>query len=150
MSNRFTPRGTLQATPAVCKVNKPPVQRPNAGPEPWQLPDILHAWGLFPDPNQISTRVIPYSLTLTRQGVGVDTWSGDNFIWNTVARWDYSLDHATGVHNATIRLNPIPQVFWFYGNFQYPGKWPQFNTDWQNIFTAPPFSFNNARLKITL
>jgi hypothetical protein len=150
MSNRFTPRATLQATPDVCDTRKPPNRRPQSGPTKWNLPTKLQAWLLCPDPHQVSTRVIGYTVTLLEAAVGSDTWEGGIDIWNTASRVTFNMPSNTGICEATIEFYPLLQAIWKYQNVPYQGPWPAFNTGWvttPSVFLGIPQS---CRIKVTL
>lgn len=128
MSSRFTPRRTLQATPAVCISTNPPGRRPPNFPARFQLPDQLTL--VASTPGQPGTPIpFPfYAITLRRVTPGVDVWHGDPPSLPYDWFWSFGLNSITGaielaMHDATISLDIAK-----WPGYVYDEPWPQFQT----------------------
>lgn len=150
MGSRFTPRATLQATPAVCDTREGP-RRPGPNlPVKWTLPDILHALYLVPDVHEISTRMAPYSATLRRVAEGAFDYAGEARFWNEPTFLGWSVDPSSDRMGASIAYFFPGNNAWRYQDILYEGPWPNFKTQWQKMAHSAAPRLQQASIRVML
>lgn len=128
MSSKFTPRRTLQKTPAVCESRQPPRQRSPSLPIRWNIPDTIYMVGTFADLDNLGRPPQQRTATLYRIGTGTDEWFGSFETWGRPATARFGMPNATGVMGILIDTSFPGNATWSWNNIPYDGPWPQFQT----------------------
>lgn len=133
MGSRFTPRRTLQKTPAVCEKNYPPGSRPAASVLARQLPGLTHLYYQIPPTVGFSPNFQTGFITLQQVNPTNAVWVGECEVDGTTLTWFAGFDPINEEIQIGLLNPPDPIARLYIQNYDYSGPWPQFDTGHQEL-----------------